>query len=80
MVTTRGFEWLPPAAKKAEVPLPKADEAIKYLGGKLEKDGPLYDLKTQSCVTHVCDVLRSGGVDVPTEPGAQMKYLLKLLR
>ena len=80
MVTSRGFEHLPPAAKLKEVQLPKADEAIRYLGGKLEKEGPLYDLKTQSCVTHVCDVLRSGGVDIPTEPGAQMKYILKLLK
>lgn len=31
--TTRGFDRLPPAAKSAEVELPKADEAVKYLGG-----------------------------------------------
>lgn len=80
MITTRGFDRLPPAAKSAEVELPKADEAVKYLGGVLDKNGPLYDLKTQSCVTHVCDVLRRGGIDVPNEPGAQMKYILRLLK
>jgi len=62
------------------VELPKADEAVKYLGEVLDKNGPLYDLKTQSFVTHVCDVLRHGGIDVPNEPGAQMKYILRLLK
>jgi len=33
MITTHGFDRLPPAAKSAEVELPKADEAVKYLGG-----------------------------------------------
>lgn len=50
--------------------LPKADEAVKYLGEVLDKNGPLYALKTQSFVTHVCDVLRHGGIDVPNEPRA----------
>ncbi len=80
MITTRGFEQLPPATKTAEITLPKADSSIKYLGGVLEKNGPMYDLKTQSCVTHVCDVLRHGGVDVPPDLGTQIKYLLKLMK
>lgn len=50
--------------------LPKADAAVKYLGKVLDKNGPLYDLKTQSFVTHVCDVLRHGGIDDPNEPRA----------
>ncbi|WPG23154.1 hypothetical protein SD435_12545 [Kosakonia cowanii] len=50
--------------------LPKADEAVKYLGEVLDKNGPLYKLKTQSFVTHVCDVLRHGGIDDPNKLGA----------
>ena len=39
-----------------------------------------YNKITNSCVTHVCDVLKAGGVDVPEANGsAQFRYVLKLL-
>jgi hypothetical protein len=39
-----------------------------------------YNKITNSCVTHVCDVLKAGGVDVPDARGsAQLRFLLNSL-
>jgi len=41
--------------------------------------GP-YDKVTNSCVSHVCDVLRAGGAPVPPALGSgQLRYLLQLI-
>jgi RHS repeat-associated protein len=57
--------------------LPNAKAAQEFQLQNLNKTGPPYDTKTRSCVTHVGEVLRAGGLDVPTNPGGQFKYLKK---
>lgn len=57
--------------------LPDAKAAQEFQLKDLNKIGPPYDTKTRSCVTHVGEVLRAGGLDVPTNPGGQFKYLKK---
>lgn len=57
--------------------LPKAKAAQEFQLKNIDKLGSPYDTKTRSCVTHVGDVLREGGLDVPTNPGGQFKYLKK---
>jgi RHS repeat-associated protein len=57
--------------------LPNAKAAQEFQLKNLDKIGPSYDTKTRSCVTHVGEVLREGGLDVPTNPGGQFKYLKK---
>lgn len=64
--------------KSRVVDLPDATAAQDFQKKHLNQIGGAYDIKTRSCVTHVGDVLRAGGVAVPTEPGAQFKHLKKL--
>lgn len=75
-VSTNMLDRLP-VSKTAVFDLPDAKAAIEFQKSVLDKIGPLYDVKTQSCVTHVKDVLRSGGLNVPESAGAQLKFLLK---
>ena len=75
-VSTNMLDRLP-VSKTAVFDLPDAKAAIEFQKSVLDKIGPLYDVKTQSCVTHVMDVLRAGGLDVPESAGAQLKFLLK---
>lgn len=63
--------------KSKSFDLPYAKAAQKFQLNKIDRIGPPYDTKTRSCVTHVGDVLRAGGLDVPVSPGAQLKYLKK---
>jgi hypothetical protein len=65
------------ASKSQVFELPNAANAQKFQEAALNKEGGPYDTKTRSCVTHVGDVLRAGGVNVPPEPGAQFKFLKK---
>lgn len=67
-----------PLAKSGTVDLPDAKSAQNFQKENLNKIGPAYDTKHRSCVTHVGDVLRAGGVNVPKEPGAQFKFLKRL--
>ena len=62
----------------AQIQLPDAKAAQDLQKSKLDKLGPDYDTKHRSCITHVGDVLRAGGVPVPTEPGGQFKFIKKL--
>jgi RHS repeat-associated protein len=65
--------------KSVPISIPDADSAMKYQSSMLGKGdlGP-YDLKSNSCVTHVCNVLRAGGIDVPETPRGQYKFLKDL--
>ena len=55
------------------IPLPNAKGALLYQKQMLSA-GNLgrYDLKNNSCLSHVCDVLKAGGVNVPE--GAIARY------
>jgi len=66
-----------PVIREVEIDLPDAAAAQKYQRSVEEKDGGTYDEATNSCMTHVGNVLRAGGVAVPEEPRAQGKYFVK---
>lgn len=65
------------ATRSQVVELPNAIAAQKFQEENVDKLGRPYDIKTRSCVTHVGEVLRAGGVAIPAEPGAQFKFLKK---
>ena len=67
-----------PILHNAEVPMPNPNSAIAYQQSKIGANLGKYDEKTNSCVDHVANVLRAGGVDVPQDPLSQMKFLKKL--
>lgn len=64
-------------ARQVEVELPDAAAAQKYQRSVEEKPGGIYNERTNSCMTHVGNVLRAGGVTVPEEPLGQAKYFRK---
>jgi hypothetical protein len=66
-----------PPTKSQTFDMPDAKSAQDFRLKNLNQLGPSYDTKTRSCVTHVGEVLRAGGLDVPTNPGAQFKFLKK---
>jgi hypothetical protein len=68
---------VPSPKKSFTFDLPNAFKAQEFQRSVLDKLGDDYDTRTRSCVTHVGDVLRAGGVDIPKEPGAQFKFLRK---
>ena len=61
--------------KSIQLKLPDAKSAISYQKLMFGKNFGPYDKKTNSCVTHVAEVLRSGGVDVPKSPIRQYGFL-----
>jgi len=61
--------------KIVRVPLPEATKAMDYQRSMLGKELGPYDRRTNSCVDHVAETLRQGGVDVPNGPLGQFKYL-----
>ncbi|WP_321882646.1 RHS repeat-associated core domain-containing protein [Paraburkholderia bannensis] len=67
-----------PLVKSKTIELPDAKAAQNFQKENLNRVGPAYDTKHRSCVTHVGDVLRAGGVNVPAEPVAQFKFLKRL--
>ncbi|WP_321845473.1 RHS repeat-associated core domain-containing protein, partial [Paraburkholderia bannensis] len=67
-----------PLVKSKTIELPDAKAAQNFQKENLNRVGLAYDTKHRSCVTHVGDVLRAGGVNVPAEPGAQFKFLKRL--
>ncbi len=67
-----------PILHTAEVPVPNANSAIAYQQSKIGANLGKYDEKTDSCVDHVANALRAGGVDVPQGPLSQMKFMKKL--
>jgi RHS repeat-associated protein len=47
--------------KETTVPLPNARAAIDYQRNKINEPLGPYDVTKNSCVTHVCDVIKAGG-------------------
>ena len=64
--------------KIVRVQLPDAAKAIEHQKSMLGKPLGPYDLKSNSCVTHVADVLRQGGATVPDGAIGQYRYLTGL--
>lgn len=61
--------------KAVEIELPNAKKAMAYQQSMLGKELGPYDMKTNSCVDHVAEVLRQGGVEVPKSALGQHKFL-----
>jgi RHS repeat-associated protein len=60
--------------------LPNAANARNFQESLLNKPGPPYDTKERSCVTHVGEVLRAGGLDVSPNPRQQFLFLWKFFK
>ena len=67
-----------PVAREVEIPLPDAASAQKYQRQVEETDCGTYDEATNSCLTHVGNVLRAGGVAVPEDPRQQGSFFRRL--
>ena len=65
------------SSKSQVFELPNAANAQQFQESALGKVGDPYDTKSRSCVTHVGEVLRAGGVDIPGDPGQQFRFLKK---
>ena len=59
---------LPPPAKTAELQLPDVDAAQQLQNDRIGKQLGKYNVRSNNCLTGAADVLRAGGVDVPTNP------------
>ncbi|WP_461423095.1 RHS repeat domain-containing protein [Ketobacter sp.] len=78
IVETIGYPVSKPLEKVVEVKIPNADQAMKYQEKMIwEELGP-YNQKSNSCVDHVCEVLRQGGEPVKKGGIRQYKYLKDL--
>ncbi len=55
--------------------LPDAENAMKYQDKVYDTQLGPYNKMKNSCVDHVCEVLRQGGVDVPKSVTRQIKFL-----
>jgi RHS repeat-associated protein len=60
--------------------LPSAQRALIYQRRVMGQPGGPYDPVTNSCMTHVCDVLRHGGLPVPTSFVGQARWGKKLFQ
>jgi RHS repeat-associated protein len=68
-------EGLTPGARLV---LPDAESAMAYQRSLLGAETGPYSGRTNSCVDHVCNVLRKGGVPVPEGALKQYKFLKEL--
>ena len=66
-----------PVLHNENIPLKDADAAQAYQRSVTGKPDGIYNVRTNSCQTHVANVLRAGGESVPPGVGAQQKYLLR---
>jgi RHS repeat-associated protein len=64
--------------KSVEVGLPRAEDAMRYQDKILGEQLGAYDKMKNSCVDHVCEVMRQGGVDIPKTPLGQIRFLKSL--
>ncbi|WP_272942686.1 RHS repeat-associated core domain-containing protein [Rheinheimera nanhaiensis] len=67
-----------PVVAVAEVDLPDAHAAQLYQSAVEYIDMGPYDRKSNSCVTHVSNVLRAGGVDIPQSALGEYKFMKNL--
>jgi len=57
--------------KKFELIIPDAAFAQEFQKNLVGKNTGIYRLDTNSCLSHVCDVLKAGGVDAPIPDGSE---------
>jgi RHS repeat-associated protein len=61
--------------KEVVIDLPNPKGAMDYQRSVFGKELGPYSQKTNSCVDHVCNVLRAGEVDIPNSALGQFKFL-----
>jgi len=57
--------------KKFEFDLADAISAMEFQKNSINKNTGIYDIDTNSCLTHVCDTIRAGGANVPPTDGSE---------
>lgn len=67
-----------PIIKSVEIPFRNVESAIDYQRSMEFSELGAYDKAKNSCVTHVCEVLRKGGTEVPESAKGAFKYLKNL--
>lgn len=66
------------ALSVADIKLPNAVAAQKYQTNQIGKQLVAYNKRCNSCLNHVGDVLRNGGVNVPTGAVSEFKFIRTL--
>ncbi|MCX2803360.1 RHS repeat-associated core domain-containing protein, partial [Microbulbifer thermotolerans] len=77
IVSVNDYPPSQPIAHSNIFELPNAMKAQEYQQNIEWKELGEYDRKQNSCVTHVCEVLRKGGIDVPNSALGELKFLKK---
>jgi hypothetical protein len=67
----------PPATTTLSFRLPNAAAARALQAARIGTEQGRYDFLTNSCLTHVCDVLRAGGVTDLPDTGTRMVHWAK---
>jgi RHS repeat-associated protein len=66
------------SSKSVTVDIPDAEAAHIFQKSAIDTELGPYNRQTNSCVDHVAEVLRQGGVEVPKSAIGQFKYLKSL--
>lgn len=66
-----------PVVHTTQIEVPDAAAAQQYQKEQIHKELGPYSERTNSCVDHISNVLRAGGVNFPEGPGGQAKFLAK---
>ncbi|KHD09738.1 hypothetical protein PN36_30570 [Candidatus Thiomargarita nelsonii] len=65
---------------KINITLPDAKTAQELQKDLIDKQLGKYDIDTNSCLSHACDILKYGGLDVPTQGNDAMQDFLKNIK
>ncbi|WP_221407715.1 RHS repeat domain-containing protein [Thermoflexibacter ruber] len=75
---TKNISMLDNPIKTVELSLPNATDAMKYQRGILGTELGAYSEATNSCVTHIINVLNAGGLNIPNNMRSQYSFLKEL--
>lgn len=64
--------------KMESVAIPNAAKALQHQRSLKDLLGPTYNAHTNSCVTHILNVLSAGGLECPSTSLSQAKFLMNL--
>lgn len=74
LTTIRETTGLPPPTNSVTVLLPNARAAMQRQNSLFGQNTGVYNSRTNSCVTHVCDILSTGGLNAPNSTGRGVRY------
>ncbi len=72
---TENISMLGNPIKTIELSLPNASDAMKYQKSILGTELGAYSEATNSCVTHVINVINAGGLNIPNNMRSQYSFL-----